>query len=195
VVIRYNPPKSQVWGHQVGRLSASAVVDRCSQFLREQCAIISSQPSELMIGWNDSQNALLSEVTGEIDQTLGQPTTMNERSGASGQVFRQRRWPFSANNLADAQNCLWLMNNQYPSQPLAGGSLYAVKLPATIPAAGQPGGPPPSTEFHSFGGMSDFDPREIFVACIRDPQQLQPTMDRMQAKMQEYQKKRKEQAH
>jgi len=31
----------------------------------------------------------------------------------------------SANNLADAQNCLWLMNNQYPSQPLAGGSLYS----------------------------------------------------------------------
>ena len=99
----------------------------------------------------------------------------------------------SANNLADARNCLWLM--RYPNQSLAGGSMYAVQLPATIPAAGEPGGPPRAEEFHAFGGMSEFDAREIFLACIRNPQQLQPTMDRMKAKMEEYQQKRKEQAH
>ncbi len=101
----------------------------------------------------------------------------------------------STNNLGDTRNCLWLMNNHYSNQPLAGGSLYAVQLPNPIPAAGQPGGPPPAAEFHSFGGMSDFDAREIFLACIRDPKQLQPTMDRMKAKMEEYQKKRQQHGH
>ena len=99
-MIRYNPPKSQVWGHQVGRLSATAVVDRCWQFLNDQCTIINSQPSELMIGWNSEQHGLVSEVASEVDRNLGQPTTVNELPRAGGQVFRQRRWPFPADKLA-----------------------------------------------------------------------------------------------
>ena len=46
----------------------------------------------------------------------------------------------SANNLVDSHNCLWLMN--YPHTELAAGSMFAIRLPQTIPAAGQPGGPP-----------------------------------------------------
>jgi hypothetical protein len=38
--------------------------------------------------------------------------------------------------------------------------------------------------------MRDFDPRSVFLNCIRDPQQLQPTMDRFQALMQSYGKKK-----
>jgi hypothetical protein len=85
----------------------------------------------------------------------------------------------SANDLADGHNCLWLM--QYPHQVLAGGSMYAIHLPPIIPAAGTPGGPPRPEAYRYFGGFPGFDPRPIFVNCIRDPQQLQPTLDRFQA--------------
>jgi hypothetical protein len=81
----------------------------------------------------------------------------------------------SANNLVDTRNCLWLM--KYPNTPVAGGSLYAVHLPDTIPPAGEVGGPPLAKDMHFFGGMPLVgDGREIFAACIRDPSQLEPTM-------------------
>ncbi|MGB8012102.1 MAG: glycosyltransferase family 39 protein [Terriglobales bacterium] len=94
----------------------------------------------------------------------------------------------SANYMEDAGNCIWLM--QYPHQVLAGGSMYAVQLPEIIPAAGQPGGPPQPAAYRTFGGMGGLDPRSVFLDCIRDPRQLQPTMDRFEAMMQDYRKKK-----
>jgi hypothetical protein len=95
----------------------------------------------------------------------------------------------SANMVEDSHNCLWLM--RYPHHVLAGGSLYAVQLPASIPAAGLPGGPPLSQDYHYFGGFQLFgeDPRTIFWNCIHDPQQLQPTWDHFAALMQSYAQK------
>src|SRR5258707_969453 len=46
----------------------------------------------------------------------------------------------SANNVPAGSNCPWLM--RYPHQTLAGGGMYAIQLPPTIPAAGTP--PPAS---------------------------------------------------
>jgi hypothetical protein len=79
----------------------------------------------------------------------------------------------------------------YPHQALAGGSMYAIQLPQTIPAAGAPGGPPLPGDYRYFGGVPFFDPRPIFFNCIRDPQQLQPTLDRFQAMMQAAAQKKK----
>jgi hypothetical protein len=89
----------------------------------------------------------------------------------------------SANYMKESGNCLWLLQYQY--QILAGGSMYAVQLPRTIPAPGAPKGPPLPADYHYFAGMhpGDFDVRSVFVNCIRDPQQLQPTMDRLVAMM------------
>ncbi len=81
----------------------------------------------------------------------------------------------SANYMEDAGDCIWLM--QYAHQTLAGGSMYAFQLPATFPAAGERGGPPLPADFRYFGGTQEFDPRTTFLSCIRDPQQLQPTMN------------------
>jgi hypothetical protein len=96
----------------------------------------------------------------------------------------------SANNLADAHNCLWLL--KYPRQLLAGGSMYAIQLPATIPAVGTPDGPPLPADYHYLGGMAlgDEDPITVFRTCIRDPQQLQPTLDRIAAIMEAERQKR-----
>ncbi len=79
----------------------------------------------------------------------------------------------------DARNCVWL--TQYPHQAIAGGSMYAIQLPEIIPPAGQPGGPPLPTDYRYFGGMGEFDLISMVRNCIRDPQQLQPTMDRFEA--------------
>ena len=86
----------------------------------------------------------------------------------------------SAGMIADGHNCLWLL--QYPHEALAGGSMYGFQLPAVIPAPGAPGGPPLPADWHNFAGSTlpgDF--RLVLLNCIRDPQQLQPTIDRMQA--------------
>ncbi len=95
----------------------------------------------------------------------------------------------TANFLVESRNCLWLM--RYPHESLAGGSMYAIRLPPVIPAAGQPGGPPLPADYHYLGGNPVIDPLELFGTCVRDPQQLQPTVDRMQALMQEEMNKRK----
>ena len=53
-----------------------------------------------MIGWNDGPHARVTEdVVGEVEQTLGQPITVNEMPSVGGRLFRQRRWPFSAEHL------------------------------------------------------------------------------------------------
>src|SRR3954447_1850584 len=94
-MIRYSPPKSQVWGHQVGRLPAVAVVERLLRFLEARCTILNSMPSELMLGWNDAEHDAVSEIAADINRTLGEAKVANELAAAGGQVFRQRRWPFS----------------------------------------------------------------------------------------------------
>jgi len=89
----------------------------------------------------------------------------------------------SAGMIEDGHNCHWLL--QYPHQELAGGSMYAFELPATIPAQGSAGGPPSSGEQHNFGGFPfPGDVRLIFLKTIRDPNQLQPTWDSMMAQFQ-----------
>ncbi len=101
------------------------------------------------------------------------------------------RWAVvSANYMLESGNCIWLL--QYQHQALAGGSMYAVRLPEVIPAAGQPGGPPLPADYRFLGGMpGDFGGLSIFWNCVRDPQQLQPTMDRMMAMGEEYRRKKK----
>jgi hypothetical protein len=70
--------------------------------------------------------------------------------------------------------------------------MYAFQLPAVVPAAGTLGGPPLPEEYHQFGGQPlPGDLRLIFLNCIRDPQQLQPTLDGIQAMMQAEMEKRK----
>jgi len=96
----------------------------------------------------------------------------------------------SADMIEDGHNCPWLL--RFPHEPLAGGSMYAFQLPAVIPPAGTPGGPPLPEEYRQFGGQPfPGDLRLIFLNCIRDPQQLQPTWDRMTGTMQAEMEKRK----
>jgi hypothetical protein len=89
----------------------------------------------------------------------------------------------SAAMLRDGANCSWLLN--YPHVALAGGSMYAFQLPSMIPPVGDPAGPPPPETHRNIGGSPGPDMRLIFIKCIRDPNQLQPTWDWM---MEQYRK-------
>ena len=88
----------------------------------------------------------------------------------------------SANMILDSHNCIWLM--QYPKEALAGGSMYAVRLPAAIPPAGFPGGPPVASEQHQmFGAPSGMDPRTMSVDVIRHPETMPQMIAKMKAEM------------
>ncbi len=91
------------------------------------------------------------------------------------------QWAFvSANLIQESHNCVWLL--QIPHEALGGGSMYAFQLPRVIPAAGTPGGPPLPKDYRDFASSSSSgDLRLMFLNCIRDPQQLQPTWDRLTA--------------
>ena len=65
----------------------------------------------------------------------------------------------SANFLGESGSCGWLL--QYPHEVLAGGSLYAVRLPELIPSAGEAGGPPLPRDYRNLGG-AHFGVRPIF---------------------------------
>jgi 4-amino-4-deoxy-L-arabinose transferase-like glycosyltransferase len=84
----------------------------------------------------------------------------------------------SANLIQESHNCVWLL--QFPHQSLAGGSMYAFELPRVIPPAGTPGGPPLPGNYRKFANAPfPGDIRLIWLNCIRDPDQLQPTWDRL----------------
>jgi 4-amino-4-deoxy-L-arabinose transferase-like glycosyltransferase len=86
----------------------------------------------------------------------------------------------SVNLIQESHNCIWLM--QLPHEALAGGSMYAFQLPRVIPPAGTPGGPPLPENYRKFANIPfPGDARLIWINCIHDPQQLQPTWDRMLA--------------
>jgi hypothetical protein len=96
----------------------------------------------------------------------------------------------SANMIEDSHNCVWLL--RFPHVALAGGSMYAFELPALIPPAGTPGGPPLPENYHKFANIPlPGDGRLMFLNTIRDPQQLQPTWDRLTALAAETQKQEK----
>ena len=84
----------------------------------------------------------------------------------------------SANMIMDARNCKWLL--QYPHESLAGGSMYAVQLPAPIPPAGSNGGPPVASEHRQFFYVP-FDVRTMFLHMVRDPDRLPSTLAELKA--------------
>ena len=104
----------------------------------------------------------------------------------------------SADMIEDAHNCVWLLH--YPHEAIAAGGMYAFQLPAVIPPVGDPAGPPPPSAFHYFGmpspdGSSVTDARLIFLKCLRDPNQIQPTMDNMMAQYEAEMAKRRAARH
>ncbi len=97
----------------------------------------------------------------------------------------------SSNMIRDAENCGWLL--QYPRQAIAGGSMYAFRLPSPIPRAGTAGGPPLPTAqkaLFAFGGKNQPGFREMMLMIDRAPSGLGAFV---QKQMEEYQRQRQQQ--
>lgn len=84
----------------------------------------------------------------------------------------------SAGMILDGHNCGWLL--QYPRETLAGGSMYAIRPPAEIPAAGSAGGPPLPSAYKNFGG-APFDLRGFFIGVTRHPETMPAAYAKMMA--------------
>jgi hypothetical protein len=84
----------------------------------------------------------------------------------------------SANMIVDSHNCNWLL--QYPQEVLAAGGMYAFHLPAQIPAAGEPGGPPRPADQREFIGFP-IDFRVFALDLIRHPEKFPDAMVAMEA--------------
>jgi hypothetical protein len=84
----------------------------------------------------------------------------------------------SANLILDGHNCSWL--TQYPHEALAGGSMYAVRLPTHVGPPGSAGGPPRSSAFREIGG-APVDLRDLFRYANQHPDELPRIMEWMQA--------------
>ncbi len=85
----------------------------------------------------------------------------------------------SANMILDARNCQWLM--RHPHLPLAGGSMYAVRLPSPIPPEGAPDGPPAPRDRRNFLGMEQ-DLRALYAELARHPEAIAQRIDEMAKK-------------
>jgi 4-amino-4-deoxy-L-arabinose transferase-like glycosyltransferase len=88
----------------------------------------------------------------------------------------------SGSNILDGHNCAWLQ--QFPMQPIAGGSMYALHLPDQIPPPGSPGGPPLPSAYRFLGGM-EFDSRTFFLEVLRNPESIHQKMAAMRKRYEE----------
>jgi hypothetical protein len=88
----------------------------------------------------------------------------------------------AAVSILENHNCGYLQ--QYPHQPLAGGSFYVFHLPTPLPQPGQPGGPPAPSERKILWGMP-MDIRTFAVSVERHPERMAADMETMGKKMQQ----------
>jgi hypothetical protein len=75
----------------------------------------------------------------------------------------------STNMIEEGHNCNWLL--KYPAESIGGGSMWAVKLPASLPLAGAPGGPPAPSEARNYLGLA-FDLRKRYMQLSKNPAEL-----------------------
>jgi Dolichyl-phosphate-mannose-protein mannosyltransferase len=87
----------------------------------------------------------------------------------------------NAVSILENHNCGYL--RQYPHRALAGGGFYAFQMPAAIPSAGTPGGPPVASKRELMWGLP-FDLRAWAINLQRHPERLPAEMQELMQKFQ-----------
>ncbi len=96
----------------------------------------------------------------------------------------------SANMILDDHNCTWLLS--HPHEAVAGGAMYAVHLPADIPPAGSPGGPPLPSQMRQFAGApGGLDVRTLFRELSDQPDKIPAAIEKFKADAEKQQAKSK----
>jgi hypothetical protein len=88
----------------------------------------------------------------------------------------------SAVSILENRNCGYL--RQYPHQALAGGGMYAFRLPQPIPPPGTPGAPPLPSERSQMWGVP-FDLRAFAIDVERHPDTLPAALGAMMRRFQQ----------
>lgn len=114
---------------------------------------------------------------GFSDATATVPQAQTWNCQKPGRDFAGAWVAVSGNQILDSANCEWLM--RYPHETLAGGSMYAVHLPPTIPPAGSAGGPPLPSAYRYFLG-TPIDMRGGFAHVYQHPEDIPRAIDWLQ---------------
>jgi hypothetical protein len=141
-VVRYTPPKSRIWGHQVGRLTASQVIERGLRFLNAQCTNVAIGSSTINVSdFNSSVPTAVQAIT----SLWGAQPRMHEGRDFDGSVTRNFEWDLPEAQLLVAAQ--WF--DSVRQQPTRGGT------PATCTywSFDWPGPTMPSKRAAKLGGM------------------------------------------
>ncbi len=117
------------------------------------------------------------DAYGFSDATATVPQAQTWNCQKPGSDFAGAWVAVSGNLILDSGNCEWLM--RYPHQTLAGGSMYAVHLPSTIPPAGSAEGPPLPSDYRYFLG-TPIDMRGGFSHVYQHPEDIPRAIDWLQ---------------
>jgi hypothetical protein len=105
-MLNYHPPKSQVWGHRVGRLSTLELFDRSAQFVREQMIILAEPNTQFTVDWTAVRSPEISESVESIRKVL----SARPIPGIASNKYRKRLQSLSWNVNTDEMRAavLWL---------------------------------------------------------------------------------------
>lgn len=132
-MLHYHPPKSRIWGQQVGRLAASQVVERGLRFLNERCVNVTMDSSDIRVSELDSP---VPGAVQAITALWGGEPQVDEGRDADGSVIRSFKWPLAAAQLPAVAR--WFDSVR---QQLTRG---ATPFTSTYWSFDWPGPPPPS---------------------------------------------------
>jgi hypothetical protein len=123
---------------------------------------------------NRGLNEILLDWAGTSDATLVVPQARDWDCQTADNSDGGKWVVVAAISIIENRSCGYLL--RYPSEPLAGGSMYAFHLPSELPAPGSPGGPPRSSEWKRIWGLP-FDFRTLALAAERNPGTLPVVID------------------
>lgn len=99
-MLYYRAPKSQLWGHRVGRLSAEEVLDRAEQFVRDKCTVEKSALASFSVIWTPCRSPQLAASVATLQSSL---TAQSQAFGCTNRYREpatELRW-----TLNDADMC------------------------------------------------------------------------------------------
>jgi hypothetical protein len=91
-MFNYQPPKSQVWGHRLGRLTSAQIWERAIQFLQEQTVIEAPLQADFSVVWVPGRCQSLASDMDRFHCSLGPPAAENSLASRVDEPAQCVRW-------------------------------------------------------------------------------------------------------